>query len=103
MNLVGLKDQIEALTAMLASAGVTILTDRTSYTVEEVAGLLGREPYTVREWCRLGRINALKAKGERCGPHEPWRITSAEVIRIKNDGLLALEPRRNKQGRAGRQ
>jgi hypothetical protein len=30
------------------------------YSVEEVAALVSKTPYTVREWCRHGRINAAK-------------------------------------------
>ncbi len=64
------------------------------YTVEEVAALLGKTPYSVREWCRLGRINATK-RSERRGGAELWSISAAEVTRYKDEGLLPLDPRRN--------
>ena len=70
---------------------------RESYTVEEVAGLLSKSDYTVREWCRHGRINATK-RVERRGGAELWSISSAEVTRIKDEGLLPIDPFRN-QGR----
>ena len=40
---------------------------RLSYTVEEAAALLKKRPYTVREWCRLGRIDATKRTERRGG------------------------------------
>jgi hypothetical protein len=68
---------------------------RESYTVEEVASLLSKNAYTVREWCRHGRINASK-RVERRGGAELWSISSAEVTRIKDDGLLRMDPNRNR-------
>ena len=67
------------------------------YTVEEVAALLGKSPYCVREWCRLGRINATK-RSERRGGAELWNISAAEVARWQDDGLLPLDPQRNADG-----
>jgi hypothetical protein len=57
------------------------------YTIQEAAVLLNREPYTVREWCRLGRVNGVKAHCGR-GADNEWRISHAEIIRIQNEGLL---------------
>lgn len=59
------------------------------YTTAEVAGLLGRRPYTVREWCRLGRVHAIKAHAGR-GSEEEWRISHEDLLRIKNEGLLPV-------------
>jgi hypothetical protein len=67
---------------------------RESYSVEEAAKLLGREPYTVREWCRHGRINASKRREQR-GEAALWSISTAEVARIKDEGLLPPDPKRN--------
>ena len=58
-----------------------------SYSTQEVASILGRKPYTVREWCRLQRINAYKAMCGR-GCEEEWRVSHEELIRIQNEGLL---------------
>jgi hypothetical protein len=58
-----------------------------AYTTGEVATILGRKPYTVREWCRLGRVNAFKAECGR-GIDEEWRIEHEELARIRNEGLL---------------
>lgn len=58
-----------------------------AYTVAEVAELLGKRPYTVRQWCRLGRVNAKKRPVGR-GDTREWEISAEEVERIKNHGLL---------------
>ena len=60
---------------------------RECYTVEEVAAMVSKTPYTVREWCRHGRINAVK-RSERRGGSELWSIPAEEVARYKNEGLL---------------
>lgn len=61
------------------------------YTTAEVAQILRRRPYTVREWCRLGRIHAEKAHSGR-GLDDEWRVSHEELVRIQNEGLLAIEP-----------
>ena len=58
------------------------------YATEEVAKLLGRAEFTVREWCRLGRINAEK-KGSGRGKFQCWVVSHAEMLRIQREGLLA--------------
>ena len=62
------------------------------YTTHELAELLQKRPYTVREWCRLGRIHAEKTHCGR-GIDEEWRISFEEVERYRNEGLLPV-PRR---------
>ena len=62
--------------------------DRTHFTVDEVCELLNRNRFTVREWCRLGRVHA-----EKHG--DQWRISVVEIERLKNYGLLPLDPNRN--------
>ncbi len=62
---------------------------REFYSVEKVANLLDRGPYTVREWCRNGRINATK-RAEQWGGAALWNISAAELARIKNEGLLPV-------------
>lgn len=57
------------------------------YSVEEFAEIIKRSPYTVREWCRLGRVRAMKTQGGRGGIPE-WRISHEELIRYRNEGLL---------------
>jgi len=59
------------------------------YTVAEVAEMLGRAEFTVREWCRLGRIYASKRACGR-GPTQEWIIADSEIERIRNEGLLPM-------------
>ena len=56
---------------------------------------MGKTAYTVREWCREGRINARK-RAERRGGAELWNISADEVSRIKDEGLLPAEQDRNR-------
>jgi hypothetical protein len=57
------------------------------YTTAEVAKLLSKAEFTVREWCRLGRVQAQK---KRCGRgiSSEWIISHEELTRIRNEGLL---------------
>jgi excisionase family DNA binding protein len=59
------------------------------YTTAEVAELLAKAEFTVREWCRNGRIRAEKAACGR-GETQEWRISHAELTRYRNEGLLPL-------------
>jgi hypothetical protein len=60
------------------------------YSTAEVAETLGKSEYTVREWCRLGRINASKRQYAR-GAYPEWLISHGELIRIQNEGILPLK------------
>lgn len=62
---------------------------KASYTPMEVAQVLGKRPYTVREWCRLRRIHATKRACGR-GASEEWEISHEELERIKAHGLLPI-------------
>ena len=57
------------------------------YTPEEFAKLIGREAFTCREYCRLGRIRALKKASGR-GKHTSWVIAHEELLRFQREGLL---------------
>lgn len=57
------------------------------YSTEETAEVLGKTSYTVREWCRQGRILATKRDCGR-GKSQEWIVSHAELERIKNHGLL---------------
>ena len=57
------------------------------YSTGEVAALLGKSDYTVREWCRLGRVRASK-KAHARGAHPEWLIAHTELQRLRNEGLL---------------
>lgn len=62
------------------------------YTVDEFAKHVGREPFTVREWARLGRIHAEKRRSGR-GKHTEWVIGHPELLRFQRHGLLPLPGR----------
>jgi hypothetical protein len=62
------------------------------YTTTEVAALLGKAEYTIREYCRLGRINATKKPCGR-GKGGEWLISHAELERLRNFGP-GPEPKR---------
>lgn len=53
------------------------------YAPSEVAEMIGRSEYTVREWCRKGQVQAVKAPNGRS-----WLIPHAELTRLRNHGLL---------------
>jgi hypothetical protein len=57
------------------------------YSVEEFARQVNRRPFTVREWCRLGRINASKSMTQS-GPTTQWVISHEELERFRREGLL---------------
>lgn len=57
------------------------------YTTSEAAEVLAKAEWTVREWCRLGRVNADKRPCGR-GKSLEWIISHAEIERIRNEGLL---------------
>ena len=78
-------DRIEAMLAVL----VERQTVREWYTTEQVAQLVGKSEFTVREWCRLGRIHAEKRRTGR-GAHPAWIISHEELQRFQREGLLPL-------------
>ena len=60
---------------------------RDYYSTEQAAQTLGRANWTVREWCRLGRVHAEKRNSGR-GRSQEWVISHAELQRIQKEGLL---------------
>ena len=80
-------DRIEAAIQALAQQKAI----KDWYATSEIAALLGRAEYTVREWCRTGRIHASKRHYAR-GAFPEWMIGHEELLRIRNEGLLP--PRR---------
>ena len=57
------------------------------YSTAELTTILGKAEFTVREWCRLGRVHAQKKKSGR-GVASEWIIGHAELTRVRNEGLL---------------
>jgi hypothetical protein len=60
-----------------------------AYSTEQFAHLVGKAEYTVREWCRLGRIKAEKRPCGR-GYSLEWSIPHAELERYRSYGLLPI-------------
>jgi hypothetical protein len=72
-------------------AMLTLLVEREQirdwHSVEQFARLVGKAPFTVREWARLGRIHAEKRRSGR-GAHAGWVISHDELLRYQREGLL---------------
>jgi hypothetical protein len=62
-------------------------TVREWYTTEQFAQLVGKAEFTVREWCRLGRVHAEKRKSGR-GAFLAWVISHDELLRYQREGLF---------------
>ena len=60
------------------------------YTTDEVAAILCKAKFTVREWCRQGRVHGQKKNNGR-GQHRSWTISHDELLRIQREGLLPLK------------
>jgi hypothetical protein len=83
----GIEDRLARIEAMLKQL-VERQAVKEFYTPEEFARLVGREAFTVREYCRLGRIHALKKSSGR-GKHPSWVISHEELLRFQREGLLS--------------
>jgi len=80
-----LEEKLDRLTQLI----VDQRTIKEWYTIDEAAKILGKAPFTVREWCRWGRIHAHKRE-TRVGRNATWGITHEELERIRNHGLLPI-------------
>jgi hypothetical protein len=82
------EQRLENIEAMLA-----VLVERQQvrewYTTREVSQLLGKAEFTIREYCRLGRLRAEKRQSGR-GAHPAWVISHAELERYRRHGLLPV-------------
>jgi hypothetical protein len=86
-------------------AALVLLVERPAirewYTVEEFARIAARAEFTVREWCRHGRLRAGKRLSGR-GAHVAWAISHEELLRYQREGLLPpLDGADTKQEDAG--
>jgi hypothetical protein len=79
-------DKIESL--------LTVLVERQQvrewYTTEEFARAIGKAEFTIREYCRLGRLRAEKRVSGR-GAYPQWVISHAELERYRRNGLLPIQ------------
>jgi predicted site-specific integrase-resolvase len=57
------------------------------YTTKQAADLLGKAAFTVRNWCRGGRLKANKRESGRV--HREWSISNEELLRYQREGLLS--------------
>jgi len=84
-----LEERLEKIEAMLV-----VLVERQQvrewYTTQQVAQLLGKAEFTVREWCRNGRIKA-ERKGSGRGAYFSYAIHHGELLRFQREGLLPLK------------
>ena len=80
---------VESLLAEIRDLMVHQRTFKDWYSPVEIAEILGKKPYTVREWCRYQRIKARKRPTGR-GDADEWEISHDELERIKNHGLLPI-------------
>jgi hypothetical protein len=61
-----------------------------TYTPEEVAAQVEKSPWVVRQWCNKGQVpGAYKIQTGR-GKKGEWRIPHETVLRLQNEGPLAL-------------
>lgn len=75
--------RIEVLVAAIAAHQAL----RDWYSVEQFAALVGLAPFTVRKYCREGRLEASKRNVPR-GRTSEWVISHKEYLRYQKDGLL---------------
>jgi len=83
MTLEQILERIEAKLAVL----IERQTVKDWYCTSEIAEILGKSEFTVREWCRLGRLKAEKRMSGR-GAYPAWVISHAELQRYQREGLL---------------
>jgi hypothetical protein len=90
-----LLERLRALEASLTTIESTVAAKESAqaplpreyYSVPEFATEVKRGEYTVREWCRMGRIHAEKCDSGR-GDAKGWKIPASELQRFLDHGLL---------------
>jgi hypothetical protein len=88
--LITVAEKVSALEVVLSEVHGVVMNQKPHkdwYTVREVAERLKKAEFTVREWCRLGRVNAAKRDCGR-GNSQEWIVSHDELVRIGNEGLL---------------
>jgi hypothetical protein len=86
-----LRERLERIEAMLA-----VLVERQQgqgwYTTRQFGHAVGKSEFTIREYCRLGRLKAEKRQSGR-GAYPQWVLSHAELLRFQREGLLAVQRR----------
>ena len=81
-------DRIEEMLASLVEREQT----KEHYGTEEFSCVVGKAEFTVREWCRLGRIRVSKKQSGQ-GKHANWVVSHDELLRYRKEGLLPASSR----------
>lgn len=84
-------DRLERIETALAALAEKQMT-KEWYTTDEAARIIGKADFTVREYCRLGRLRAEKRMSGR-GAFPAWVISHEELLRYQREGLLPLRSR----------
>lgn len=84
-----LRETLKRLEEMLSQL-IESKTHKEYYSTAEVAEIVGKSEFTVREWCRHRRVRAEKAAS---GRGREWRISHEELQRIRSYGPLPLTRR----------
>ena len=81
-----LEERLQNIEAMLV-----VLVERQQvrewYTTYEFARTVGKAEFTIREYCRLGRLRAEKRQSGR-GAYPQWVLSHVELERYQREGLL---------------
>jgi Helix-turn-helix domain len=83
-------DRLDRMVSQLLDLVIKQKTIKQFYSTAEIAEITGKAEFTVREYCRLGRIKGQKQACGR-GKHASWIVAHAELIRFLNEGLLPLQ------------
>ena len=89
MDIQGIADRLDRIENSLQRLATERLI-KEYYSTSEIAHLVKRSEFTVREWCRLGRIAAEKRACGR-GRSQEWMIPHDELLRFQCEGLLPIE------------
>jgi transposase len=89
MNIQDLAESLDRIETSLQQLATQRLI-KEYYSTSEVARLVKRSEFTVREWCRLGRIVAEKRACGR-GRSQEWMIPHDELLWFQCEGLLPIE------------
>ena len=79
------EERLEKIEALLASL-VERQQVREWHTTQEFAKAVEKSAFTIREYCRLGRLVAKKRQSGR-GAHPQCVLSNAELLRFQREGL----------------
>jgi len=78
-------DKIEQLLLVLVERQQV----REWYSTAEFARAVGKAEFTIRQYCRLGRLHAEKRHSGR-GAYPQWVLSHAELERFQREGLVPV-------------